>query len=139
MTVECFLDTNVLLYAAVGGKGEEAKRKRAMRIIEAGSFGTSAQVLGEFYVNAVRKAAVPLDPTVAAEWVERISTFPVVAVDAGLVSIAIDISVRYRLSYWDAGIIAAAEALGVKILYSEDFNDGQVYGAVRAENPFRGL
>jgi predicted nucleic acid-binding protein len=43
---------------------------------------------------------------------------------------------QYQLSYWDAAIIAAAEALGARDLYSEDMNHGQIYGSVRVINPF---
>ena len=35
-----------------------------------------------------------------------------------------------------AAIIAAAERLGAKVLYSEDLNHGETYGSVRVENPF---
>jgi predicted nucleic acid-binding protein len=38
---------------------------------------------------------------------------------------------------WDSQIVAAAERLGADVLYSEDLNHGQTYGAVRCENPFR--
>lgn len=34
-------------------------------------------------------------------------------------------------------IIAAAERLGVRTLYTKDLNHGQAYGAVVAINPFR--
>ena len=48
-------------------------------------------------------------------------------------------SVRFKISYWDGAIIAAAEALGAETLYTEDLNDGQLYGSVRVENPFKTL
>jgi predicted nucleic acid-binding protein len=63
--------------------------------------------------------------------------FPVAVVDAGLARIAIDISTRYQISYWDAAIIAAAESLGAAVLYSEDLSHGQAYGTVRVHDPFR--
>jgi predicted nucleic acid-binding protein len=53
------------------------------------------------------------------------------------VKIAAEVSQRYRISYWDGAIVAAAEALGARTLYSEDLSDGQRYGPVRVENPFR--
>jgi predicted nucleic acid-binding protein len=53
-----------------------------------------------------------------------------------LVQIAVALSQRFAISYWDAAILAAAEALGSHIVYSEDFNDGQQYGQVRVVNPF---
>ena len=49
---------------------------------------------------------------------------------------AIDISRRFRLSYWDGAIIAAAQILGCEAIYTEDLNPGQHYGPVRALNPF---
>jgi predicted nucleic acid-binding protein len=52
------------------------------------------------------------------------------------VQIAVGLSERFTISYWDAAILAAAEALGSRIVYSEDLNDGQQYGEVRVINPF---
>jgi len=46
---------------------------------------------------------------------------------------------RYKISYWDGAIIAAAETLRAGILYTEDLNDGQLYGSVRVVNPFANL
>ena len=63
--------------------------------------------------------------------------FPCQAIDHRLVRIAIESSARYAISYWDAAILAAAEALGAHTVYSEDLNHGQKYGPVRVVNPFR--
>jgi predicted nucleic acid-binding protein len=52
------------------------------------------------------------------------------------VRIAIERSERHAISYWDAAILVAAEALGTHTVYSEDLNDGQRYGRVRVVNPF---
>jgi predicted nucleic acid-binding protein len=136
MPVEAFLDTNVLIYAAAGRRDAPEKAERAWSLIEKGNFGLSAQVLGEFYVNVVKKPAVPLQPEEAATWIDRLCVFPVVPVDADLVREALANSRRYLLSYWDAAIIAAAERLGAPILYSEDLNHSQAYGTVRVVNPF---
>lgn len=137
MTVDCFLDTNIFVYAAAGRRAEESKRRRALELIENENFGLSAQVLQEFYVTVVRKAEVPLAPETALEWIEQLEAFPCLPLDSSFVKIAVEASVRHRLSYWDAAIIAAAEVLGANTLYSEDLNHGQQYGAVRVCNPFR--
>ena len=50
--------------------------------------------------------------------------------------IAVELSELYRISYWDAAVLAAAEALGAHTVYSEDLNNGQQYGRVRVMNPF---
>lgn len=136
MTASVFFDTNVLVYAAVGTGRDERKRKRALELIESAEFGTSAQVLQEFYVTVVKKAARPLSPAEALDWIEQWTAFPCQAIDHQLVRIAIEHSERYAISYWDAAIVAAAEALGAHTVYSEDLNNGQHYGRVRVVNPF---
>lgn len=138
MSVECFLDTNVLVYAAAAGEREREKRQTALRLIEETEFGLSAQVMQEFYVAVVRKAEIPLTPVKALEWLEQLRVFPCTDIDSNLVIVAVEISERYRISYWDGAIVAAAESLEAPILYSEDLNHQQVYGSVRVLNPFVG-
>lgn len=136
MTVESFFDSNVLVYAALGNGKEERKRRRALDLIQSEDFGTSAQVLQEFFVTVVKKAVRPLSASDALDWIEELTAFPCQPIDHHLVRIAIEVSDRYNVSYWDAAILAAAESLGARTLYSEDFNHGQQYGAVRVVNPF---
>jgi len=57
--------------------------------------------------------------------------------DSAVVMRGIENAQRYRISYWDGAIIAAAERLGVKKLYTEDLSHGQTYGSLVAINPFR--
>ena len=136
MTASVFFDTNVLVYAAVGTGRDERKRTRALELIDSEDFGTSAQVLQEFFVTVVKKASRPLTAEQALEWIEQWTEFPCQPIDHQLVRIAIEQAERYGISYWDAAILAAAEALGSNTVYSEDLNDGQVYGQVRVVNPF---
>jgi predicted nucleic acid-binding protein len=137
MNVECFLDTNVIVYAVGRKPADEPKRRRAIELLLPGEFGTSGQVLQEFFVTVTTKIEKPLPAEEAIEWVDRLSIRPVVAIDENIVKNAIGISQRHLISYWDGAIIAAAEMLGAPILYTEDLNDGQLYGSVRAINPFR--
>lgn len=136
MIAECFFDTNVLIYAALGHRSVPIKYERAVSLIETEDYSTSAQVLAEFYVNATKKSDVPLSPAKAAEWVATISRKPCQDVDSGVVMRGIEYAQRYMISYWDGAIIAAAERLGVSRLYTEDLNHDQLYGSVRAVNPF---
>ena len=137
MSVRVFFDTNILVYAAVGSGPDEAKRKRSLELIASEDFATSAQVLQEFYVTVIREASRPLSPAEALEWTEQWAEFPCQPIDHRLVRIAVELSERYRISYWDAAILAAAEALGCGTVYSEDLNSGQKYGRTRVINPFR--
>lgn len=132
---EVFLDTNILIYAALGSVDAPAKHERAVGLL-ATRFGTSAQVLAEFYVNAQRKGLRPLTQAEAQEWILRLSKKPFQPVDYKIVKGGIDLAHRHKISYWDGAIIAAAERLGARVLYSEDLNHGQAYGSVRIENPF---
>ena len=136
MTVRAFFDTNVLVYAALGTGKDESKRKRALELIASEDFATSAQVLQEFFVTVVKKVSRPLSAARALEWIEQWTAFPCQAIDHQLVRIAVEQSAKYKISYWDAAILVAAEALGARTVYSEDLNDGQPYGRVRVVNPF---
>lgn len=136
MSVEAFLDTNILVYAAAGGEGEDVKRRQALRLIADYNFGLSAQVLQEFYVTVVRKIDEPLRPADALEWIEQLEAFPCQPIEPSLIKIGVEISQRYQISYWDGAVIAAAEALGAETLFTEDLSHDQKYGSVRVVNPF---
>jgi hypothetical protein len=43
---------------------------------------------------------------------------------------------KYRLSWWDSQIVAAAQAQGCAMLLTEDLQDGAIYDGVVARNPF---
>jgi predicted nucleic acid-binding protein len=136
MRVDCFLDTNVLIYAALGKGPQETKRAIAHDLVVNARFGISTQVLQEFYVNVTRKTAKPLTSAQAIEWIEDLELQDCVTVDKPLIRTAIAISERYGVDYWDGAILAAAERLGAEIVYTEDLNHGQSYGPVRVINPF---
>ena len=133
-----FLDTNVLLYAAAhqADPADEPKHDIALQIVRDGDFVISAQVLQEFYANAVKLKPKPLTAEAAQAWVEALAEMDCVAIDERLVKEGIALSRRFKTSYWDGAIIAAAHAAGVEAVYTEDLNDGQTYGEVTVINPF---
>jgi predicted nucleic acid-binding protein len=139
MRIECFLDTNVLIYAAMGRLDEPRKFDVASALVDSKDFGLSGQVLAEFCVNAMaqRKGRTPLTETELDLWMGLLGDYPIQPVDAGLVQMGLAYSRRFRISYWDAALIAAAERLDAPVLYTEDLNHDQLYGSVRVVNPFR--
>lgn len=139
MIVDCFVDTNILLYSVSRNPKHLSKKRKAIDLIENQNFAISAQVLQEFYVNATSKADFGMNADAALEWIELLEDTACIGTDASLVKTAIAMSQRYRISYWDGAIIAAAEALGAPILYTEDLNHGQNYSEVTAVNPFLDL
>jgi predicted nucleic acid-binding protein len=137
MSVDVFFDTNVLVYAVDTDPQVAAKRARARDLIREDRFGTSAQVVQEFFVTVTRKLGHPMPAVVAARWVDRLCRCPFVPTDAPLLKSAIIRAQAWQMSYWDAAIVSAAEALGATKLFTEDLNHGQVYGRVQVINPFR--
>jgi predicted nucleic acid-binding protein len=136
MSVEAFLDTNVLVYAVSSDPAESPKKEKALELIEHTDFGLSAQVLQEFYVVVTRKIARPLPPEDALELLEQFRILPVVWTDYPLLVAGIEASLEFGISYWDGAIVAAAERLGATTLYSEDLSHGQRYGSITVVNPF---
>src|SRR5438094_5878364 len=135
MPVEAFIDTNIFVYSVSSHSSEKRKRDKARVLLGSVDFGTSAQVLGEFYVTVTQKIAEPFSAAQALEFITRLSRLPVVAIDVDLVVEAIALQTEYQVSYWDGAILAAAKRLGAKTVYSEDFAHEHEYGSVRAINP----
>lgn len=136
MFAECLLDTNILVYAVDASAENRLKQQIARDLIARSDFGTSAQVMQEFYVTVTRKLKTPLPPEDALAFLEKLSAFTVVPTDYGLICEAVRSSVKYQVSYWDAAVIAATERLKAQTLFSEDLNHGQQYGSVTVVNPF---
>ena len=113
-------------------------RTRALGLIQEADFGLSTQVYQEFYARVTRRIAKPLTHSQAVAFLEEFRAFPIVLIDYALVLEGIEASLEYQVSCWDGAILAAAQALGCRILYSEDFNHGRMYGSLRAVNPFLG-
>lgn len=131
-----FLDTNVLLYAY--DLDAPAKRQVAHDLVGAGwsDFGSTAisvQVLQEMHVNLMKRG---ISQPEAAQIVQDFSVWPVVENSLDLLHAALDEQVRWKLSFWDSMILAAARASGASQLITEDLSHGQNYGGVTAINPF---
>lgn len=97
-------------------------------------FGVSGQSLAEF-ANVSRRKKL-LDDAEIDQWLAFLGTFPFIAVDQTYVAAGVALARRYQLKYYDAALLGAAERLGAPIFYTEDLNHNQVYGSVRAINPF---
>ncbi len=131
-----FVDTNVLLYSV--DATEAAKRARARQWLDS-LWATDAgrlswQVLNEFYSNAVGKMKTPAAR--ARENVETFALWQPVDFGLGLLQRAWYWMDRASVSYWDALIVAAAEAAGCKYLLTEDFQAGRKFDELTVVNPF---
>lgn len=136
MTAECFIDTNILVYAhdrEAGDKHNIAKDLVADFWHEDQWPSISVQVLQEFYVNLQRKG-VPIPE--ARDAVKDYAAWPVIENSVALLEAGINEMERWQLSLWDGLILAAARYAGAVVVYSEDLSDTQDYGGIRVENPF---
>ena len=131
-----FVDTNVLLYAASNLPAEKAKSAAARRIVIGEDLCLSAQVLQEFYWVATRPNKLALTHDEAVAFINTWKMFPVQSISIGIVEDASYLCHRFKISYWDAAIIAAARHMNCLTLYTEDLASGQNYEGVTAVNPF---
>ena len=136
MSDKIFLDSNILIYGQDTREPEKQRIAQAIaaQLVESGAGVISTQVLQEFYVTVTGKIGIA--PLAAKVVLKTFSAFEVVQVTPELIEEAVDCSVLNRLSFWDALIVAAAEAAGCTTLYSEDFNAGQILLGVKVVNPF---
>ena len=66
----------------------------------------------------------------------HIYTLPIQEITVDVFRTAVAISQRFRISYWDGAILAAARALGCDAVYSEDLSTGRDYDGLQVINPF---
>ncbi len=131
-----FVDSNVFLYAVDEADPDKQRVARKWReeLWKSRRGRVSFQVLGEFYVNAVRKRPAASEEA-RAEIRDLLAWNPVVT-DAALLERGWKLQDRYQLSYWDALIVAAANAASCRYLLTEDLQAGQKLDGIEVVNPF---
>lgn len=139
MSDRFFVDTNIPMYAHEPAAGEKHRRANALltQLWSDRSGVLSTQILQELAVNLRRKAQRPLEGNAVRELIADYMTWHVVVNNGDSILGALELEGRYKLAFWDALVVQAAQDAGAAILYSEDFSDGQLYGAVRVVNPLR--
>ena len=137
MTGKSFVNTNILIYAHDRTAGLKHDRARDLieRLWMSGQGVVSTQVLQELCVNLRRRLVRPLPLDEVRHLVQDYLSWEVAVNDGTSIIQALEIEQRYKVSFWDALILQAAESCGASVLYSEDLATGQKYGAVRVVNP----
>jgi predicted nucleic acid-binding protein len=137
MAQKYFVDTNILIYAHDRSAG--AKHDRARQLIErlwaSGEGVLSTQVLQELCINLRRKVARTLPVEEVRQLIQDYLSWEIIINTPESVLQALDIEVRYKISFWDALVLQAAESSGATVLYSEDLSAGQHYGSIQVVNP----
>jgi len=137
MSVNVFIDTNVIVYSHVSV--EAGKHKTALSLLQDSlvddNIMVSTQVLGEFY-SAMTKYKRSHDE-ISRFMKEIIRDSNVVEVSLPIVESCLILKDSYGYSYWDSLILAAALANNCTVLYSEDMQHNQVIeGKLTIVNPF---
>ena len=132
-----FLDTNVLIYSIDGN--DPAKQAVARDIVvsavRGGGFLISAQVLNEFSNIALLKLKLSVEE--ARKFVSFFGRIGVVSLESRWTDAALLLKQRFETQFFDSLLLAAAQENGCDEILTEDLNDGQMYGSVKAVNPFK--
>lgn len=139
MTNKVFVDTNILMYAH--DKSAGMKHFKAKELIEqlwqTGEGVLSTQVLQELCINLRRKVKHSIPMNELRALVEDYLRWEVVVNTPASVLQALDFESRYKVSFWDALVLQAADFSGATVLYSEDLASNQHYGSIQVVNPFK--
>lgn len=134
-----FLDTNVFVYSFDSRAPEKARRasQLILRAVDTRKGAISYQVAQEFFNVALRRFAHPMTVAEAEQYLATIfGPLMLVHSSQALYGEALRLSGRYRLSWYDALIVAAAIEARCEVLYTEDLQHGQRFEKLRVENPF---
>lgn len=137
MNALVFVDTNVFLYAVDAAETAKQPAAAAWRaeLWRTRQGRTSFQVLQEFYVKAIQKW--PKSAEAARAEVRDLLAWSPVTIGSGILLEAWKLGDRYRLSFWDSLIVAAAKASSCRFVLTEDLQHGQNLDGVEVVNPFR--
>ncbi len=133
-----FVDTNLLVYAYDSSAGKKWKTSlEVLSLLWTHRTGViSTQVIQELFVSLTQKVKNPIRPEMAKEIISDLVQWPLVVNDGKNILRAIDLQIKYHLSFWDSLILQAAITSKSEFLLSEDFQDGQVIESVTIVNPF---
>ncbi len=135
-----FFDTNVIVY--LFDKSEDKKHNIAKTLfnecLHKYNAFASVQVINEFIVIASQKIKKPLTISEIKKRVDFLGNMlNIMALEFAACTSALDIKIKYSLSYWDSLIVASALKNDCKVLYTEDMQDGLIINEkLTVKNPF---
>ena len=134
-----FVDSNVVIYSLDRGSPRKQEQAKAWlrRLGTSNAMTLSVQVPNEVYsVLTLKYGLDPVEDGVRDELM-RLRHWVTAPLDFTVVRMAWRIQDYFGVRIWDALLLASANAARCTHFLSEDLNDGQAYGRVRAVDPFR--
>ena len=139
MNDKIFVDTNLWIYLFSNSESIDDKKKNESvknLLRKSSDIIISAQVLSEVSNVLLGKMAFPVEK-IRNIIFELVESFEVKPVDDRDISYALDIVDKYKISWYDALIVASAINSKTKILYSEDFQNGlEIDRSIKIINSF---
>lgn len=139
MSGRFFLDTNIFVYSF--DQNAAAKARRAAELIRealtAQKGVVSYQVVQEFFNVALRRFSRPMQPADAEQYLSTVFR-PLLAVHSSqaLYAEALRLQAQSGLSWYDTLIVSSAIQARCDLLFTEDLQHGQRFGALEVRNPF---
>ena len=132
-----FIDTNVFVYFV---DRRDMHKQTIARSVIASAFGNPQysitwQVLNEFANVALAKLSMTEDEVCYC--ISRFRNIRMQMPKPEWTDRALVIRKQCGIQFYDALIVAAAEASGCDEILTEDLNDGQTYCGIKAVNPFK--
>ncbi len=138
MTEKVFVDTSVLVYAHdLDAEEKRAIAEHVVRQLWVDRSGVlSTHVLYELYLKITTAIAAPVSLHDARDLVNAYRVWPVVAIELPDILAASSLSERYRLSFRDGMVVAAALKARADIVLSEALPAGDGISGIEVRNPF---
>jgi predicted nucleic acid-binding protein len=139
MSGRFFLDTNIFVYSF--DQSAAAKSKRAAQLIREALTTQkgviSYQVVQEFFNVALRRFSQPMQAADAELYLSTVFR-PLLGVHSSpaLFAEALHLQAQSGLLWYDSLIVAAAIQARCDLLFTEDLQHGQRFGALQVRNPF---
>jgi predicted nucleic acid-binding protein len=136
MNGKAFVDTNVLVYAAIKTLDNPGKWQMATALLNSPrTLMVSTQVLNEFSAVLLRKNISDDDIRDRVEAIVADSAVTLITLET--IRYAWELRKGYMFSYWDSLIVASALQAGCTTLYTEDLNHSMIVDKkLHIVNPF---
>ncbi len=139
MSDRYFLDTNIFVYTFDRSAPPKAKKAEQLirKALTTKKGVVSFQVVQEFFNVALKRFSRPMNLADAEQYLATVFR-PLLGVhsSAALYGEALRMQSTARLSWYDALIVCSALQANCDLIYSEDLQNGQKFGALLVKNPF---
>ena len=137
MSDRVFVDTNILVYSRDSHEPEKQFKAREVlnHLWRKHTGCISTQVCSEYYVTVTGKLQHRLSEEEAWEDLEDLESWNPIPIDMKCLRVARRVQARYKISWLDALIIAAASVGQCTTILSEDLNPGRQYLGMTVINP----